>query len=181
MPLATGVAKGSGAAPHALPQATFLLQPLPAWSANLGKRLVKSPKLQLIDSGLVAHLTGQDHRSPRRHDAVFFGHLLESFVVGELRKQAGWSQTRVGLYHYRTTAGREVDVVLEDATGRLVGIEVKASATVGRKDLAGLDALADDAGERFVRGLVLHAGGQAVPFGERYAALPISALWCLGC
>ncbi|MCK5922152.1 MAG: ATP-binding protein, partial [Methylococcales bacterium] len=80
-----------------LMQATYLLQPLPAWSSNLGKRLIKSPKIHLIDSGLAAHLAGITHQSLDR-DPVFFGHLLETFVVSELRKQIGWSGGRVNLY-----------------------------------------------------------------------------------
>ena len=157
-------------------QATFLFQPLPAWSSNLGKRLIKSPKIHLIDSGLAAHLAGITHQSLDR-DPMFFGHLLETFVVSELRKQIGWSDSRVNLYHYRTTTGREVDVVLENAAGRLVGLEVKASFTVGRKDFSGFDALSEDVGDRFVRGVVLYSGEQTVSFGEHYMALPVSALW----
>lgn len=157
-------------------QATFMFQPLPAWSSNLGKRLIKSPKVHLIDSGLAAHLAGITHQSLDR-DPMFYGHLLETFVVSELRKQMGWSQARVTLYHYRTTTGREVGIVLEDAAGRLVGMEVKASSTVERKDFSGLDALSEDMGSRFVRGLVLYSGKQAVSFSGNYVALPISALW----
>ena len=157
-------------------QATFLLQPLPAWSSNLGKRLIKSPKIHLIDSGLTAHLAGVTRKSLDR-DTGFFGHLLESFIVNELRKQVGWSDNRVRLYHYRTTTGREVDILLEDAAGQLVGLEVKASATVVRKDFSGLDALSEDTGNKFVRGIVLYTGEQSVSFGENFTALPISAIW----
>ena len=159
-------------------QATFLFQPLPAWSSNLGKRIIKSAKIHLIDSGLAAHLAGITHQSITR-DPVFFGHLLETFVVGELRKQIGWSDRRVNMYHYRTVAGREVDILLEDAAGRLVGLEIKAASTVGRKDFSGLDALLEDTGDRFVRGIVLYSGEQTVSFGKRYLALPVSALWRL--
>ena len=157
-------------------QATFLFQPLPAWSSNRGKRLIKSPKIHLIDSGLAANLAGITRQS-LDPDPVFFGHLLETFVVGELRKQSGWSDRRVNLYHYRTTTGREVDILLEDAGGRLVGLEIKASSTVGRKDFSGFEALSEDVGDRIVRGIVLYAGEQAVSFGEYYMALPVSALW----
>ena len=157
-------------------QATFLFQPLPAWSSNRGKRLIKSSKIHLIDSGLTAYLTGVTGQSLDR-DPVFYGHLLENFVVNELRKQAGWSDTRVEMHHYRTTAGREVDILLEDAAGDLVGVEVKASATVVRKDFLGLDALAEDAGKRFVRGIVLYTGNESVSFTESYLALPVSAIW----
>lgn len=157
-------------------EATFLLQPLPAWSTNLGKRLVKSPKIHLADTGLAAHLTGQ---TPERLelDPTFHGHLLESFVVGELRKQITWADSRMSLYHFRSAAGQEVDMLLEDAAGALVGVEVKAAATVSRRDFSGLATLAEIAGRRFVRGIVLYTGGEAVSFGEHLVALPISALW----
>lgn len=157
-------------------EATFLFQPLPAWSANLSKRLIKSPKIHLVDTGLTVFLAGH---TPQRlaSDTGHFGHLLESFVVGELKKQATWVETRVGLYHYRTTAGQEVDIVLESPAGSLVGIEVKSAATVLSKDFAGLRALAQDSGEHFLRGIVLYGGDRAVSFGEHLVAVPIPALW----
>lgn len=157
-------------------QATFLFHPLAAWSSNRGKRLIKSPKIHLIDSGLTAHLSGVTRQSMDR-DPVFFGHLLENFVVNELRKQMGWSENRVNLYHYRTTTGREVDILLEDAAGRLAGLEIKSSATVVRKDFFGFDALSEDIGKRFVRGIVLYTGDQSVSFAENYQALPVTAIW----
>lgn len=157
-------------------ETTFLLQLLPAWSANIGKRLIKSPRIHLIDSGLVAYLTGQTAQRLGR-DARFIGYLLECFVVGELLKQLTWSETRANLFHFRTTTGREVDALLEDAEGRLVGIEIKAAASVSKKDFAGLEAVAEATGTRFVRGLVLYSGDGFVPFGDKYFALPLSALW----
>ncbi len=163
----------------ALLEATFLFRPLPAWSANLGKRLIKSPKVHLIDAGLAAHLAGHTAESLARNP-VHFGGLLETFVVGEVRKQAAWSDTRVRLFHYRTTTGREVDLVLENAAGLLVGIEVKAAGAVCAKDFVGLDALAEDSGGRLRAGIVLYAGAQAVAFGDGRFAMPISALWRLG-
>jgi predicted AAA+ superfamily ATPase len=160
-------------------EATFLFRPLPAWSANLGKRLIKSPKIHLIDSGLTAHLAGHTAESLTR-SPVHFGGLLETFVVGEVRKQAAWSDTRVRLYHYRTTTGREVDLVLEDAAGRLAGVEIKAAGSVSAKDFAGLDALAEDSGGRLGAGIVLYTGAQVVAFGSGKHAMPLSALWRLG-
>ncbi len=163
----------------ALLTASFLMQPLSAWQSHLGKRLVKSAKIHLVDTGLATHLIGHT-RKALANDPTLFGHLLESFVVGELRKQATWSETRVGIYHYRTATGQEVDIVLENgAAGPLVGIEVKASATVTNKDFSGLRALAEAAGDRFQRGVVLYTGEQSVSFGSNMAALPISSLWRL--
>ena len=157
-------------------QMTFLMEPLPAWSANLSKRLIKAPKVHLIDTGLATHLTGH---SPQHlpHDTTLLGHLLESFVVMELRKQLTWSTVRAKIFHFRTLAGKEVDIVLEDARGRLVGIEVKSAASVTKKDFSGLEILAEETGKKFVRGMVLYTGDTAVAFGDKLTALPVSALW----
>ncbi|RJP39840.1 MAG: ATP-binding protein [Phycisphaerales bacterium] len=160
----------------ALLEMTFLVHTLPAWSSNLGKRLVKSPKLYLNDSGLLAHLLGTSGRRLAR-DPMQRGPLVENFVVMELYKQATWSRTQPELFHFRTHAGREVDVVLEDRAGRIVGIEVKAGATLGTDDLKGLKELAALAGKRFHRGVILYMGQDAIPFGPRLHALPISAMW----
>jgi len=159
----------------ALLETTFLLQFLPAWSGNLSKRLVKSPKLVLNDTGLVAHLLGTEVAKSARPEMI--GRLLENFVVMELRKQVTWSRKRVGLYHFRTHAGRKVDIVLEDAAGRVVGLEIKAATTVRGDDFRGLRGLAEDLGDRFHRGVVLYTGMESIPFGKRLHALPVQALW----
>ncbi len=160
----------------ALLEMTFIVQALPAWSSNIGKRLVKSPKLLLNDTGLLTHLLGFS-KDRLGNDPKQGGPLMENFVVAELRKQASWSKTKPELFHFRTQAGREVDIVLEDRSGRIVGIEVKAGATLGTNDLKGLKALAELAGKRFHRGIVLYAGQDTIPFGSRIHALPVSALW----
>ena len=95
----------------------------------------------------------------------------------ELLKARGWSEAQPGLYHYRTHTGQEVDLLLEHPDGRLVGVEVKASASPAAGDFRGLKALQAEYPERFHRGVVLHLGEQAVPFGDRLHALPVSALW----
>jgi|SRR5882724_11300265 len=160
----------------ALLEATFLVQTLPAWASNLSKRLTKSPKVLFGDTGLLAHTLGLD-ASRLALEPELAGALLENFVLMELRKQATWSAVQPRLFHYRTLAGEEVDLLLEDAAGRCVGIEVKASATLGARDVKPLENLAEALGKRFLRGIVLYTGRTAVPFGERLLALPISALW----
>ena len=159
-----------------LMEMTFLVRLLPAWFTNIGKRLAKSPKLLVVDVGLLAHLLGVDSAGLRR-DRTLLGHVLENFVAMELFKQMGWSRKKCGMFHFRTEAGQEVDLVLEDASGRLVGIEVKAGATVEKRDFRGLEVLADAVGDRFVRGLVLYTGQTSVPFGKELRALPIAQLW----
>jgi len=167
----------------ALFEATFLAHLIPAWSPNFGKRLVKSPKVYLLDTGLAAYLLGLDS-ARLAADPNLRGPLLETFVAAELRKQIGWSRRRnhsaPRLYHLRESTGAEVDLVLEDPAGQLVGIEVKASATVAGHDFKGLRALAAMAGARFRRGIVLYTGREAVPFGANLLALPLGALWAPG-
>ena len=158
----------------ALLETIFLVQFLPAWSGNLGKRLVKAPKLMLNDTGLMAHLLGI---GSGEHYPEQIGSILENFAALELRKQATWSERRVQLFHFRTQTGREVDLILEDAAGRIVGVEVKAAATIRSDDFKGLRALAGELGERFHRGVVLYTGTERIPFGEHLHALPVENLW----
>ena len=157
----------------------FLLRTLRPWHANIGKRLVKTPKVFLCDSGLAAHLMGIDE-DRLTQDRTLLGGLLESFVAMEVIKQIGWSTTSPALYHFRTHEGDEVDLVLERRSGALVGIEVKSAATVTGADFKGLRALAQAAGRRFHRGIVLYTGAEAVPFGPRLHALPVESLWRWG-
>lgn len=160
----------------ALLETTFLVRRLPAWSANLGSRLIKSPKLLLSDTGLLSHLLGLD-QTRLANDRTLMGHVLENFVAMEVVKQLGWSKGRFQLFHFRAAAGHEVDLLLEDSAGNLVGIEIKAGAKVEKKDFAGLRFLAELTGKRFRRGLVLYAGDSAVPFGNDLHAVPVSWLW----
>jgi hypothetical protein len=157
-------------------ETTFLLKLIPAWSGNLGKRLVKSPKITLVDTGLTAHLLGINQQR-LKNEPQLYGALLENFVAMELVKQAGWSDVQLDIFHFRTQTGQEVDIILEDAAGRMVGIEVKASSTVKTNDLKGLRLLADSVGDKFIRGMVLYCGSKYVPFSSKLAAVPLSALW----
>lgn len=157
----------------------FLIEPLTAWAGSLSRRLVKAPKLFLSDTGLLAHLQGVTEERLQR-DATLAGALTENFVVCELRKAAAWSEVQPQMFHYRAQTGQEVDVVLEDRSGAIVGLEVKASASVGAGDFKGLRDLAETTGDKFRRGVVLYAGAEAVAFGENFHALPISALWRIG-
>jgi uncharacterized protein len=159
-------------------EAIFLIQNVPAWSGNLGKRLVKAPKLVINDTGLKAHLTGSSAERMTADGSA--GGYLENFVIMELRKQIPWSRIQPRMFHFRTQTGQEVDVVLEDPSGRLVGIEVKTTAVVGAEDFKGLRALAEGAGKHFHRGIVLYTGTGMVPFGQNLHAIPVTALWHWG-
>jgi predicted AAA+ superfamily ATPase len=156
--------------------ALFLTIALPPWSANLGKRLVKTPKLYFNDAGLLAHLLGVDAGALERQPQCK-GALVENFVVMELMKLAACSRARPSLLHFRTSTGQEVDVVLENRRGDLVGVEVKAAATVGDADFRGLRGFEALVGKRLRAGVLLYAGRETLPFGPRLWAAPIEALW----
>jgi predicted AAA+ superfamily ATPase len=159
--------------------ATFLVDTVPAWSGNLGRRLVRSPRVYLSDTGLICSVLGLGV-SRLEKEPDLFGPLLETFAMLELRKQMAWSRLRPNLLHFRTQTGQEVDLILEDPAGRLVGIEVKAGATVRTEDLRGLRVLQEAVGRRLVRGVLLYAGTEAVAFGPRLLALPVESVWRLG-
>ena len=156
----------------------FLVKTLSPWSNNRLSRLIKTPKLHFIDTGLLGTLR-EDELERLAHDRTRFGPLLESFVVSELMKLASWSERRLGFSHYRTKDQDEVDVIIEDRRGRIIGVEVKASATAKSDDFRGLRQLQEAVGDRFVRGLVLHDHDRITPFGEKLQAAPISVLWTM--
>jgi predicted AAA+ superfamily ATPase len=156
----------------------FITRHISAWSTNLTARAVATPKLVLTDSGLAAHLTGMSlHRA--RHPTAPVGPLIETFVLGELARQLAFTDQPVRLYHYRDRDQYEVDAVLESASGKVVACEVKAAETVRSEDFRSIQRLARRIGDQLVAGIVLYAGGQPLPFGDRLRAWPISTLWTL--
>ncbi len=157
-------------------EATFLIHMVPAWSTNLGKRLTRSPKMFLSDTGLACHLLGVDS-SCMSTNPKLAGKLFENFVVAEILKQITWADRQVRVHHFRSAATREVDIVLEDRSGGLVGIEIKLTASPTAGSFSGLKALQELAGKRFRGGLLLYTGKNVVPFGKKLAAVPVSALW----
>ena len=154
----------------------FLIKRIPAWSRNLSARATGTPKVAMVDSGIAANLLGADAAQFKRPDSPF-GPLLEGFVLMELARQLSWSEERVELSHYRTRDQVEVDAILENRQGQVVGVEVKASATVRAEDFRGLRHLAERLAADFVVGIVLYTGDQTLQFGPRLRAMPISALW----
>jgi hypothetical protein len=154
----------------------FLVRQLRPWHVNLSSRQIKSSKLHIVDTGLLAYLIGANERRII-DDGSVTGILLESFVGMELLRQSDWAQEHIQLFHYRDKQQREVDVILERHSGEVVGIEVKASATPAASDFASLRYLRDKLGPRFKAGVVLHTGADTLPFGDRLAAVPVSGLW----
>lgn len=150
---------------------------LSAWSTNRLKRLSRTPKRYLVDSGLLAAILEAD-RDDALGDGAVLGSLIDTFVVAQLRAEAPAAASRYRLSHLRDQNGRrEVDVIAELSRGRLVGIEIKATAGVRRSDARHLVWLRDSIGESFVGGVVLHTGPDTFELDDRIVAAPISTLW----
>lgn len=158
-------------------ETVFLVQRLPAWSRNLTARVKRRPKVHLTDTGLAAWLMEQGADALAKVGNPAAGALLETFVVTELTKLRAVSEIEVGLFHFQDRDGREVDVILETPAGRVVGIEVKATATVRGEDFRHLAMQRDRLGTDFVAGVVFFTGDRPLPFGDRLLAVPISMLW----
>lgn len=156
-----------------------LVRRVPAWTKGRAKRLAaQMPKLHYVDTGLACHLLGL--RSERQLLASpHYGGLLESLIYMECCKHAAWAAEETSLWHFRDTRKREVDLVLESAEGRIIGVEVKASASIRREDFKGLATLAEIAGDAFQQGVLFYGGEQALPFSVgtwRFHALPMGML-----
>jgi predicted AAA+ superfamily ATPase len=154
----------------------FLIKTVQPWFTNTLKRIVKTPKLHFLDSGLLAAVRGLNFDRVKA-DRGNFGPLLETFVFSEVLKLMTGSDLRLAPYHFRDREMHEVDIVLERDDGKIVGIEVKASATVKASDFGGVRALAEACGDRFAFGVILYDSADVVPFGDRLAAAPLSCLW----
>ncbi|MCC5853078.1 MAG: ATP-binding protein [Alkalimonas sp.] len=154
----------------------YLLKRVDVWARNRLNRVVKTPKLQFIDSGLLSTLLGLS-KDEIQQDRTRFGNALETFVFGELLKHSAAADGHYRLLYYRDTDKFEVDLVIENAAGQLIAVEVKASATVKEKDLRGLKKLASMAGEQFKMGVLLYDGTETMPLGDGIWAAPLASLW----
>ena len=154
----------------------YLLKRVEVWAGNRLKRVVKTPKLQFIDAGLLATLLDLGSAEVLQ-DRGRFGNVLETFAYGELLKHITTAQDDYRLLYYRDVDMFEVDVVIENAAGQLIGVEIKAAATVKAGDLHGLKKLGSVAGDQFKMGVLLYDGDETMPLGDNIWAAPLSTLW----
>ena len=157
----------------------YLLARIEAWGKNRLNRMVKTPKLHFLDTGLMALLSGLTPAIASQ-DRVRFGHALETFVATELLKHVSVAAEEYQLLHYRDQDQYEVDFVLENNAGDIVGVEVKSAASVQAKDLRGLRRLASVAKAQFKLGIVLYDGTETMPLGNGLWAAPLATLWGAG-
>ena len=154
----------------------FLVRRIRAWHRNRLKRLIRTPKLHFLDSGLLAALRGTG-ATDIAADREKLGPLLECFVHAEIVKAAALSDETTTVSHYRDKDQVEVDLVLERSPDRVVGIEVKAGATVRPRDFRGLERLRSAVGDGFACGIVLHDSERIQQIGSRLYAMPMKMLW----
>ena len=144
-----------------------IIHSIAAWSGNVSAKVVERPKLHLVDSGAAATLLGTNALARARPTSTISGQLFETFVA----------DTDARLYHWRDRDGKEVDLLLGAADGRVVGVEVEASVDVGPDALSGLKYLQSRLGVRFVAGFVVHCAERVMPAGPGLWTIPASALW----
>lgn len=174
---AAGVAKKTGERYEDLLMRLLVVDQLPAWTSNRLKRLVHAPKRYTVDAALIAAALRLDAQAVIA-DGDLLGRLLDTFVVAQLRPEVVVADTEPRLFHLRTEGGRhEVDVVAELGGRRVVGIEIKAAAAPTANDARHLRWLAQELGDRFVAGVVLHTGPRIYELGDGMIAAPISTLW----
>lgn len=174
---AAGINKNTASAYERLLIGLMAVEKVPAWSTNRLKRLIRSPKRHIVDTGLWGAIAAVDALAVMR-DGDLIGRLLDSFVTAQLRAESGVSVHRYGLHHLRTEQGRhEVDIVAETSADRVIGIEVKATSAPSGRDASHLAWMRDQLGDRFIAGLVLHTGAFAYQLGDRLSAVPICTLW----
>lgn len=174
---AAGVDRKTAASYEQVLENVFLVESAPAWRTNRLKRLSLAPKRYVLDTGLLAAVLRMDQSAILR-DAGLLGRMLDTFVASQLRGELEICTTRPRLYHLRDHDGRhEVDIVAELGGGRVLGFEVKASASVAARDARHLAWMRDELGDRFAAGVLFHTGPHAFQLGDRITALPISAIW----
>lgn len=141
---------------------------VPPFFENFGKRLIKSPKLYFVDSGLACHLLGIDS-VPALRRSPFLGPVFEGFIAAEIAKQQVNRGERVELYYFRDQQGLEVDFIVPAGPGRLVMVEAKASRTVTPAMARPLVRLAAAVERYDTRAFVVHEGGPPNSAGRALA------------
>ena len=154
----------------------FLIETLEPWFNNRNKRLIKTPKMHITDTGLLCSLL-KVNKAQLMKNRTLMGPILETFVYAELRKQADWFGEHLQFFHYRDKDQYEVDVVIQDEADNLIGIEVKLAASVKESDFKGLKRFQSQHLDKVVGGYLLYDGERTLSFGDGLKAVPIQALW----
>ena len=144
-------------------EAMYIIKIVPSYHLNASLRVIKSPKVHFLDTGLVSYLLHVDSENLFLYKDEKYGSLLENFVYSELLKESSYTQQSVNIYHFRDLRKREVDLVLEHRNGDIIGIEVKAKATIKKDDLKGMIELARESKKKFSKGVIFYGGSEIIP------------------
>lgn len=177
---AVGMEKSSAENYLRLLEAVFLIQRLPAWGTTLGSRVARQPKIHLVDAGVMAWLMGLTPDKIAQSDPSVlteYGHLVETFAVGEILKQVSWWDAPVAVGHFRTATADEVDLVLERDDGAVLAFEMKAGTRVHGDDLSGIRALRNRLGDRLISAVILYTGSMSYTHEDGTTVLPLDTLW----
>jgi predicted AAA+ superfamily ATPase len=177
---AVGMEKSTAENYIRLLEAVFLVQRLPAWGTTLGSRVARQPKVHVVDAGVMAWLLGLTPDKIAQGDPAVlteYGHVVESFAVGEILKQVSWWDAPVTVGHFRTATAEEVDLVLERDDGAVIAFEVKAGTRVHGEDLRGIRTLRNRLGPRLAAAVILYTGSFAYTHDDGTLVLPLDMLW----
>ncbi len=174
---AAGIDRRTATRYDTLLEALFVTEAVQQWDGNHLKRLTSTPKRYLVDPAMMAAAIGATTASAVANGKLLGG-VLDTFVMAQLRPEIALRSSRTGRYHLRTKGGREeIDVIIENPDGRVLAIEIKATAAPTRSDARHLAWLRDAVSERFIAGVVLHSGPDVFRLGDRILAVPICAMW----
>nr|CAA6811491.1 MAG: Unknown protein [uncultured Thiotrichaceae bacterium] len=160
-------------------EAMYIIKIVPSYHVNASLRVIKSPKIHFLDTGLASHLLRVDKENLFIHKDGNYGNLIENYVYSELLKEASYSVQRVDIYHFRDLRKKEVDFVLESRNGSIIGIEVKAKNSIKKADLKGMLELAKESKDRFFKGIIFYGGDELRPLsidGFLFYCLPLGVL-----
>lgn len=157
---------------------TFIVFEVKPWAkpSRINKRYTKSSKLYFTDTNMLSYIMRRDMDEIYKKDRTVFGHLFENFIATEIMKNLS-SLNNVEVSHFRTSDKKEVDFVLENHLGDVVGIEVKLAGSVDTGDTKGLKILKEEVGERFKKGVIIYTGNEIATLGDDIWAVPVSYLW----
>ena len=160
-------------------EAMYIVKIVPSYHVNASLRVIKSPKIHFLDTGLLSYLLHIDSENLFLYKDEKYGSVIENFVYSELLKESSYASQSVDIYHFRDLKKREVDLVLEHRNGKIIGVEVKAKATIKKSDLKGMIELAKASKERFYRGFIFYGGDEILPIsvdGFLFYCLPLGVL-----
>jgi len=160
-------------------EAMYIIKIVPSYHVNASLRVIKSPKVHFLDTGLLSYLLHIDSENLFLYKDEKYGSVIENFVYSELLKESSYATQSVDIYHFRDLKKREVDLVLEHRNGKIIGVEVKAKATIKKSDLKGMIELAKASKERFYRGFIFYGGDEILPIsvdGFLFYCLPLGVL-----